>query len=132
MIKMFLAAKIIPEKIKELKQTMESIKKDLESLQCRMDFILARQVPQPSNVSIIFEWDNEQDFECSMDKNEFKVVFGAVKVLCKDLSYFCNSLSEKWKGLLKNLYLPETQRSLTLPDERDMPYHTVSGLEHSN
>jgi hypothetical protein len=57
---------------------------------------MCRQIHQPSNISIIFEWKNEQDFECFLDKNEFRVVRGAVKVLCDKSSYFCNSLSEKW------------------------------------
>ena len=96
MVKMLVAAKVIPEKIKELKQTMDSIKKDLENSECRMDFILCPQAFQPSNVSIILEWDNEREFECSLDENEFRVFCGALKVLCEEFNFCCNSLSPKW------------------------------------
>ena len=96
MVKMLVAAKVIPEKIKELKQTMDSIKKDLESSECRMDFILCQQVRHLSNISIIFEWDNELDFECSLDEDEFRIICGALKVLCEEFNFCCNSLSPKW------------------------------------
>lgn len=112
MIKMLVAAKVSPEKFEELQQTMGSIKRDLEISECRMDFILCRKIRQPSNISIIFEWENEQDFERSLDKDEFRVVRGAVKVLCEESSYFCNSISENWNRLSRNF--PELQRSRTL------------------
>ena len=96
MIKMLVAAKVSPEKFEELQQTMGSIKRDLEISECRMDFILCRKIRQPSNISIIFEWDNELDFECSLDENEFRIICGALKVLCEEFNFCCNSLSPKW------------------------------------
>lgn len=130
MIKMLVAAKVRPEKIVELEQTLCFIKRDLESSECRMNFILCRVARQLLNICIIFSWDNEQDFECSLDKIEFRVVCGAVKVLCEDSSYFCNSLSEKWNRLSGNY--PQPQHTRTLPEEIEMLRTIALGLDRPN
>jgi len=130
MIKMLMAAKVSPGKIEELEQTLDSIKKDLKSSECRMNFILSRQDDQPSNICIIFHWDNEQDFECSLDENEFRVVCGALKILCLEVSFFCNSLSEKWNRFSQNF--PEPQRTCALPEEREMLWNLMLALDGLN
>ena len=99
MVTMMVDAKLSPEKIDELVQTLDTIKKDLEGSECRMNFTLSRQMEEPSSVSIVFEWENERDFECSLRKDEIRVVCGAVKVLCEESIFCCNSHSEKWSSL---------------------------------
>ena len=130
MIKMLMAAKVNPGKIEELEQTLDSIKKDLKKSECRMNFILSRQDDQPSNICIAFHWDNEQDFEYFLDENEFRVVCGALKILCIEVSFFCNSLSEKWNQFSKKF--PESQRTWTLPEEREMLWNLMLALDGLN
>ena len=130
MIKMLVTAKVSPENIKELRQTLDSIKRNPESSECRMDFIFYRQAGQPSNICIIFHWNNEQDFESSLDEDEFRVVCGALKILCFEVAFFCNSLSEKWNRFSGNF--PEPEHTWPLPEEREMFRNMMLALDGLN
>jgi len=101
------SAKVKPEKIKEFRQTMGSLEREKGSKECYyMDFMVWCEVHDSSIFNLFFEWEKEQDFECYLDGDEFKVVCGAIKVLCEKSSFSCNSLSEKWSRFMGGLVEP--------------------------
>ena len=107
MVTMMVSAKVKPEKIEEFRQTMGSLEREKESRECYyMDFMVCREVHDSSVFNLFFEWEKEQDFEFYLDGNEFKVVCGAIKVLCEKSSFSCNSLSEKWSRFAGRLVEP--------------------------
>jgi len=104
MVTMMVSAKVKPEKIKEFKQAIVSLKRENGSKECYyMDFVMCREVHDSSVFKFFFEWEKEQDFECYLDGDEFKVICGAIKVLCEKSSFSCNSLSEKWSHFVGRL-----------------------------
>jgi len=93
---MTVTARVRPEKRVEFLQAMDSLKEaDGRPAYCG-NFMIFPDVHEPNLFNLSFEWGKDQDFEDCLDSEEFRVFLGAVRVLCEEAKFLCNSLSEKW------------------------------------
>jgi len=100
-VRMTVTVKVIPEKRMEFLQALDPLKETEKrrSSFCS-NFVIFADAHDPNLFNISFEWGEDPHFENYLDSEEFRLFLGAVRVLCEEASFLCNSCSEKWTRLI--------------------------------
>lgn len=81
---MTIVVKVSPEKREEFLQAMHSLNNDQEKQQGLKKCALYQQIDGQTGFSLIYEWETRQDHEQYLGSEKFRVLLGALKVLCKE------------------------------------------------
>lgn len=99
MITMTVFVKVKPEKQEEFLQAMCSFKKDQGIQEGLRKSILFKETDDQNGYSLIYEWETQEDCERYLGAEKFRVLLGALKVLCENSEIRCGHISEKLTGL---------------------------------
>lgn len=73
--------KVYPEKNAEFLQAIRSLHDALKGRRGFRKSTLYQEVDDPSNFSLVQEWESTEEMEAYLDTEEFRVLLGALKVL---------------------------------------------------
>ena len=101
MINMMFLVRVRPEKREEFLQVMHSLKGDAESpgVLSGTSATLYRDVDDEARFSLTCEWDTPECLEAYLHAEKFRVLFGAVKVLCDTSEIKYSRTLEKFPNL---------------------------------
>jgi len=83
MITMMVVAKVNPEKQEEFLQVMRSLRNDREKQGELGAPTLYKEIDKETGFSLICEWETQEGLEEYLHAEKFRVLLGAVKVLCE-------------------------------------------------
>jgi quinol monooxygenase YgiN len=83
MITMTVVAKVNPDKQEEFLQVMRSLRSDRENREGFGTPTLYKEIDDATGFSLICEWETQESLEEYLRAEKFRVLLGAVKVLCK-------------------------------------------------
>lgn len=76
--------RVFPQKREEFLQAVQSLQYDLKQGQGLSSSILYQDVDDPEQFHLINEWEKDQDYDSYLRSEQFRVLMGALKVLCKE------------------------------------------------
>ena len=110
MVLMTVVAKVNPEKEHEFKQLIQSLHRGEGKEKGLTKSTLFQELNEPCRFHLIEEWESREDMENYTRKEEFRVMLGALNVLCGDSDIIYSRQAEplpvSWQ---EQLLLPETQ-----------------------
>ena len=95
MIPMKVVVKVRPEKKEEFLQAMRSLNGDGEKHEGLKRFTLSQEIDDQTGFSLIYEWETQKDLKRYLRCEKFKVLLGALRVLCEKSEISYSGLSEK-------------------------------------
>ena len=95
MISMTVFAKVRPEKRQEFLLAVRSINSDREIQEGLTKSTLYRETDDQTGFSLTYEWETQEDCERYLGAENFRVLLGALRVLCEKSEIRCSYLSEK-------------------------------------
>lgn len=99
MISMTVFVKVRPEKRQEFLLAVRSLNTDWEVQEGLMKSILYQETDDQNGFSLIYEWETKEDCERYLGSENFRVLLGALRVLCEKSEIRCSYLSEKLRKL---------------------------------
>ena len=75
--------KVRPEKRQEFLLALRSIHCDCKIQENQMKSTLYQETDDLANFSLIYEWEKQEDCERYLLGNNFRVLLGALRVLCE-------------------------------------------------
>jgi len=99
MISMTVFVKVRPEKRQEFLLAVRSINSDLEIQEGPTKSNLHQATDDQTGFSLIYEWETQEDCERYLLAENFRVLLGALRVLCEKSEIRCSCLSEKLRKL---------------------------------
>lgn len=99
MISMTVFVKVSPEKRQEFLLAVRSLNTDWEVQEGLMKSILYQETDDQNGFSLIYEWETKEDCERYLGSENFRVLLGALRVLCEKSEIRCSYLSEKLRKL---------------------------------
>ena len=82
MIIMTVLVKVKPEKREEFLQAIRSLHTEREREKGLNKSTLYQEMDDPAEFRFIEEWNNQEDLEAYLSEEKFRVLLGALKVLC--------------------------------------------------
>lgn len=83
MVTMTVVVKVRLEKQEEFLQAIRSLSNDQEIHEVLRKFTLYRDTDDHTGFSLIYEWETQEDCERYLGAEKFRVLLGALKVLCE-------------------------------------------------
>jgi quinol monooxygenase YgiN len=83
MITVLIVVKLRPEKQEEFLQTIHSLNGDSEKYKGLKKFTSSQEINDQNGFSLTYEWETQEDLDRFSDLEEFKVLLGALRVLCE-------------------------------------------------
>ena len=84
MIIMTVLVKVKPEKREEFRQAIHSLHGEGEKEKGLNKSALYQEMDDPAEFRFIEEWNNQEDLEAYLSEEKFRVLLGALKVLCAE------------------------------------------------
>ena len=105
MITMTVISQVKPQKQLEFRQTLEFLlgngKEGKE--EGLMKITLYQEVNEPTGFRLILEWETQKDLENYLGAGKFRVLLGALKVLCNESQIRYSSSPEKGARALEQV-----------------------------
>ena len=95
MITMTVIAQVKPEKQQEFLQAVSSLYSDREKEKGLKKTTLYQEMNAPAGFRLIAEWESQKDLERYVRAENFRVLLGALGVLCKESEIRYSTLPEK-------------------------------------
>ena len=95
MVSLTIIAKVRPEKQEEFLQAMRFLNGDPEKNEGLRKSPLYQEVDDRSGFSLTYEWETQAGLERYLGTERFKVMLGALKVLCEKSEIMYREVSEK-------------------------------------
>lgn len=89
MMTMTVVVKVRPEKQEEFLQSMRSLNSDQEIQEGLRKSTLFREIDDQTGFSLIYEWETQEDLDRYLGAEKFRVLLGALKVLCEKSEIRC-------------------------------------------
>lgn len=108
MIIIFIKMNVIPEKRKELLQTIQAIKSRIQNEKGCLSFRIFEEIGKEAAYSLVEEWRTQKDFDRHLNSDIFSILMGAVNILSEQPKMMVsNSVHVMGKDLMKasNEYL---------------------------
>ena len=99
MISMTVFVKVRSEKRQEFLLAVRSINSDREIQNGLTKSTVYQETDDQTGFSLIYEWETQQDCERYLLGENFRVLLGALRVLCEKSEIRCSCLSEKLRKL---------------------------------
>ena len=100
MLMMTVAVKVKPEKREEFMQAMNSLLSAGEKQQGLRTSRLYRTIDDQNGFRLICEWETKRDLDRYLGAEKFRVLLGALKVLCEKSEVRCSHISDKLPDLV--------------------------------
>ncbi len=84
MITMTIIAQVKPEKQEEFLQTIRSLNSKREEEKGLKKTTLYQEMSDPNAFRLIAEWETQKDLERYLGAEKFRVLLGALEILCKE------------------------------------------------
>jgi len=104
MITMTVVVKVRPGKREEFLQAVRSLNNGPEKQQDLRKCTIYQEIDDPTDFSLIYEWETQEDCERYLGAEEFRVLLGALKVLCEKSEIRYRHISEEWGSLKHGSY----------------------------
>jgi len=95
MLTMTVVVRVRPDKQGEFLQAVRSLNGDGEKPQGLRKSTLCQETNGQSGFGLIYEWETQEDCERYLGGEKFKVLLGALKVLCEKSEIRYGDVSEK-------------------------------------
>lgn len=99
MVSMTVFMKVRPEKRQEFLVAVRSIASDRKIKEGLLKTTLYQETDDRNGFSLIYEWEAQEDCERYLLAENFRVLLGALRVLCEKSEIRCSYLSEKMRKL---------------------------------
>jgi len=99
MITMTVIMKVKPEKREEFLQALRSLNGDQEEQEGLKKSTLYQEIDDHTGFSLTHEWETQEDCDRYLVAEKFRVLLGALKVLCEKSEIRCGNISEKLPDL---------------------------------
>jgi quinol monooxygenase YgiN len=99
MVTMTVVVKVKPEKLKEFLQALRSLNVDQEEQEGLKRSTLYQEIDDQTGFSLTHEWETQEDCDRYLVADKFRVLLGALKVLCEKSEIRCGNISEKLPDL---------------------------------
>jgi quinol monooxygenase YgiN len=96
---MTIVVKVRPEKREEFLQAVRSLNNGPEKQQGLRKSTIYQEIDDQTGFSLIYEWEMQEDCERYLGAEKFKVLLGALKVLCENSEIRCSDISGKLPNL---------------------------------
>ena len=83
MITMTIIVKLRPEKLEEFLQTIHSLNGDSKKHKGLKKFTSYREIDDQNGFNLTYEWETQEDLDRFSGSEEFRVLLGALRVLCE-------------------------------------------------
>lgn len=80
---MMVQVNVIPEKEKEFLQAVEYLSQEAKSIQGLKSMHLHKDIQEPTSFRLIEEWESEAYLNDYLSGEDFKVILGAIQILCR-------------------------------------------------
>lgn len=115
MITMTIVAQVKPEKQEEFLQTIRSLNSKGEKEKGLRKTTLYQEMSDPNGFRLIAEWETERDLERYLGAEKFRVLLGALEVLCKESEIRYSQKTENVPNISETQpLLPESSRRESL------------------
>ena len=101
MVTMTVIVKVKPEKRKEFLQALRSLNVDQKEQEGLKKFTLYQKIDDHTGFSLTHEWETQEDCDRYLVAEKFRVLLGALKVLCEKSEIRCGNISEKLPDLAR-------------------------------
>jgi quinol monooxygenase YgiN len=99
MITMMVVVKVRPEKREEFLQAMRSLNSAREKQEGLRKCTLYQEIDDHTGFSLMHEWETQEELERYLGAEKFRVLLGALKVLCEKSEIRYRHVSEKLPDL---------------------------------
>jgi quinol monooxygenase YgiN len=104
MITMTIIVKVRPEKREEFLQAMRSLSSDREKQEGLRKSTLYQEIDDETGFCLMYEWETQEVLERYLGGEKFRVLLGALEVLCEKSEIKCREISEKLSDLARGAY----------------------------
>jgi quinol monooxygenase YgiN len=104
MITMTVVVKVRTEKQEEFLQAMRSLNNGPEKQQGLRKSTLYQEIEDKTGFSLIYQWETQEDLDRYLGAEKFRVLLGALKVLCEKSEIRYRHISEEWGSLEHGSY----------------------------
>ena len=106
MITMTVVVKVRPGKREEFLQAVRSLNNGPEKQQDLRKCTIYQEIDDPTDFSLIYEWETQEDCERYSSTEKFRVLLGALQVLCEKSEIRCGGTL--WDG--RSIPIPANDR----------------------
>ena len=96
---MTVIVKVRAEKQEEFLHAIRSLNGDGEKHEGLKKFTLCQEIDDKNGFSLIYEWETQGDLNRYLDTEKFRVLLGALRVLCEKSEIRSRHLSEQFRHL---------------------------------
>ncbi len=111
---MTIEVKVKPQKQPEFMQAIRALSDNCDNHRSFGKGILPRQMDDKACFSLTYEWETHEDLERCLREEKFRVLLGALEVLCDESEIKCDGISEKHlarlRGMSQPCFKPQTAR----------------------